>query len=156
MTDNQKIAYEWAKSHDYPSIAARYARELAGLVDDLQGAYDAMVRDLTARTRQVRQLQGEISALRQQHFREVTKKVEPLTLEELRKLPIRDWAWIEILNPDAFRSKETVSAYYRKYDGYKKDEIFWCGYPGLGFGFDYADYGKTWLAYRQKPEEGTV
>ena len=80
MTDNQKIAYEWAKSHDYPSIAARYARELAGLVDDLQGAYDAMVRDLTARTRQVRQLQGEISALRQQeHFREVTKKVEPLT-----------------------------------------------------------------------------
>ena len=95
-----------------------------------------------------------ISALRQQdHFREVTKKVEPLTLDELRKLPIRDWVWIEILNPDAFRSKETVSAYYRKYDGYKKAEIFWCGYPGLGFGFDYADYGKTWLAYRQKPEE---
>ena len=77
----------------------------------------------------------------------------PLTLDELRKLPIRDWVWIEILNPDAFRSKETVSAYYRKYDGYKADEIFWCGYPGLGFGFDYADYGKTWLAYRQKPEE---
>ena len=95
-----------------------------------------------------------ISALRQQyHFREVTKKVEPLTLDELRQLPIRDWVWIEILNPDAFRSKETVSAYYRKYDGYKADEIFWCGYPGLGFGFDYADYGKTWLAYRQKPEE---
>ena len=78
----------------------------------------------------------------------------PLTLDELREMPIRDWVWIEILNPDAFRSKETVSAYYRKYDGYKKDEIFWCGYPGLGFGFDYADYGKTWLAYRQKPEEG--
>ena len=98
-----------------------------------------------------------ISALRQQdHFREVTKKVEPLTLDELRQLPIRDWAWIEVLTPDAFRSKETVSAYYRKYDGYKKDEIFWCGYPGLGFGFDYDDYGKTWLAYRQKPEEGAV
>ena len=95
-----------------------------------------------------------LSALRQQeHFREVTKKVEPLTLDELRKLPIRDWVWIEILNPDAFRSKETVSAYYRKYDGYKADEIFWCGYPGLGFGFDYSDYGKAWLAYRQKPEE---
>ena len=97
-----------------------------------------------------------ISALRQQeHFREVMKKVEPLTMDELREMPIRDWVWIEILNPDAFRSKETVSAYYRKYDGYKADEIFWCGYPGLGFGFDYADYGKTWLAYRQKPEEGT-
>ena len=98
-----------------------------------------------------------ISALRQQeHFHDLTKKVEPLTLDELRQLPIRDWVWIDILNPDAFRSKETVSAYYRKYDGYKADEIFWCGYPGLGFGFDYADYGKTWLAYRQKPEEGTV
>ena len=96
-----------------------------------------------------------ISALRQQET--VTNRNglnDPLTLDELRQLPIRDWVWIEILNPDAFRSKETVSAYYRKYDGYKADEIFWCGYPGLGFGFDYADYGKTWLAYRQKPEGG--
>ena len=91
-----------------------------------------------------------ISALRQQeHFREVTKKVEPLTLDELRQMPIRDWVWI-----DVFHSKEAVSSYYRKYDGYKKDEIFWCGYPGLGFRFFYEDYGKTWLAYRQKPEEG--
>ena len=90
-----------------------------------------------------------ISALRQQeHFREVTKKVEPLTLDELRQMPIRDWVWI-----DVFHSKEAVSSYYRKYDGYKKDEIFWCGYPGLGFRFFYEDYGKTWLAYRQKPEE---
>ena len=92
-----------------------------------------------------------ISALRQkERFGEANKT---LTLGELRQMPIRDWVWIEILNPDEFRSKETVSAYYRKYDGYKKDEIFWCGYPGLGFGFDYADYGKTWMAYRQKPEE---
>ena len=90
-----------------------------------------------------------ISALRQQdHFREVTKKVEPLTLDELRKMPISDWVWIDVLH-----SKEAVSSYYRKYDGYKKDEIFWCGYPGLGFRFFYEDYGKTWLAYRQKPEE---
>ena len=95
-----------------------------------------------------------ISALRQQErFGETNKS---LTIDELQQMPIRDWVWIDVLNPDAFRSKETVSAYYRKYDGYKKDEIFWCGYPGLGFGFDYADYGKTWLAYRQKPEEETV
>ena len=75
---------------------------------------------------------------------------EPLTLDELRKMPISDWVWIDVLH-----SKEAVSSYYRKYDGYKKDEIFWCGYPGLGFRFFYEDYGKTWLAYRQKPEEGT-
>ena len=84
-----------------------------------------------------------ISALRQQEH----DRNEPLTLDELRQMPIRDWVWI-----DVFHSKEAVSSYYRKYDGYKKDEIFWCGYPGLGFGFDYADYGKTWLAYRQKKE----
>ena len=80
---------------------------------------------------------AEISALRQQeHFREVTKKVEPLTLEELRKM----------------------------------DETVWVCYPQPTFGtnlltehmdctrykFRFADYGKTWLAYRQKPEEGTV
>ena len=93
-----------------------------------------------------------ISALRQKElFCEVTKKAEPLTLDELREMPIRDWVWI-----DVFHSKEAVSSYYRKYDGYKKDEIFWCGYPGLGFRFFYEDYGKTWLAYRQKPEEETV
>ena len=90
-----------------------------------------------------------ISALRQQErFGEVNKA---LTLEELRQMPIRDWVWIDVLH-----SKEAVSSYYRKYDGYKKDEIFWCGYPGLGFRFFYEDYGKTWLAYRQKPEEGTI
>ena len=72
-----------------------------------------------------------ISALRQQeHFREVTKKVEPLTLDELRKM----------------------------------DETVWVCYPQPTFGtnllsehmdctrykFSFADYGKTWLAYRQK------
>ena len=90
-----------------------------------------------------------ISALRQQErFGETNKS---LTIDELQQMPIRDWVWIDVIH-----SKESVSSYYRKYDGYKKDEIFWCGYPGLGFRFFYEDYGKTWLAYRQKPEEGTV
>ena len=90
-----------------------------------------------------------ISALRQQErFGEANKT---LTLDELRKMPIGDWVWIDVLH-----SKEAVSSYYRKYDGYKKDEIFWCGYPGLGFRFFYEDYGKLWWCYRQKPEEGTV
>ena len=88
-----------------------------------------------------------ISALRAQQEQE---RNAPLTLDELRQMPIRDWVWIDVLH-----SKEAVSSYYRKYDGYKKDEIFWCGYPGLGFRFFYEDYGKTWLAYSQKPEEGT-
>lgn len=81
-----------------------------------------------------------ISALRQQeHFREVTKKVEPLTMEELSKrndpvfLPINDF-------PNG---------------GY------WClcenGYiiPPSGYGFMAKDR-PNWVFYRQKPEEGTV
>ena len=77
-----------------------------------------------------------ISALRQQeHFREVTKKMEPLTLDELRKM----------------------------------DETVWVCYPQPTLGtnllmehmectrykFSFADYGKTWFAFRRKPEEDT-
>ena len=94
-------------------------------------------------------LDAVVKALEEVPDKDVGKN-EPLTLDELRNMPISDWVWIDVLH-----SKEAVSSYYRKYDGYKKDEIFWCGYPGLGFRFFYEDYGKTWLAYRQKPEEGT-
>ena len=142
MTDNQKIAYEWAKSHDYPSIAARYARELAGLVDDLQGAYDAMVRDLTARTRQVRQLQGENSALRQQETVSIRNGLnEPLTPDELREMPCEPVyivvgcaSWWDIV------SYAGMEYLYLKVEG----------------SLPFRDYGKNWTAYRQKPEEGTV
>ena len=39
MTGDQKKAYEWAKNQNYPSVAARYAKELAGLVDELQAEF---------------------------------------------------------------------------------------------------------------------
>ena len=142
MTDNQKIAYEWAKSHDYPSIAARYARELAGLVDDLQGAYDAMVRDLTARTRQVRQLQGEISALRQQErFGEANKA---LTLDELRQMDGEPVYSVEITGREEwlFRRDGGFADMYGEFTS--DDFMVW------------DNYGKLWWCYRQKPEEGTV
>ena len=42
MTSDQKKAYEWAKNQNYPSVAARYAKELAGLVDELHVASCAM------------------------------------------------------------------------------------------------------------------
>lgn len=145
MTDNQKIAYEWAKSHDYPSIAARYARELAGLVDDLQGAYDAMARDLVARTRQVRQLQGESAALRQQdHFPEVTKKVEPLTLDELREMDGEPVYCVEITGREEWLFRRD-SGFADMYGEFTSDDFM-----------VWDNYGKLWWCYRQKPEEGTV
>lgn len=35
MTPEQKQAYEWAKKQNYTSVAARYAKVLADLVDEL-------------------------------------------------------------------------------------------------------------------------
>ena len=94
-----------------------------------------------------------ISALRQQElFCEVTKKVEPLTLDELRKMdgePV--WWWNNSANPvcticvwDRFMDEPMFANYdwqseytlqLSKYKWLKK-----CGYK----------------PYRQKPEEGTV
>ena len=85
-----------------------------------------------------------ISALRQQdHFREVTKKVEPLTLDELRRMEgqpvyiVENTEYWAIVN--SFDQAGVYLLSYGNPDDY--------GYFGL--------YGKTWLAYRQKPEEGT-
>ena len=94
-----------------------------------------------------------ISALRQQeHFREVTKKVEPLTLDELRKMdgePVWWWnksakpvcticVWDRFMDEPMFANYDWQSEYtlqLSKYKWLKK-----CGYK----------------PYRQKPEEGTV
>ena len=83
-----------------------------------------------------------ISALRQQdHFRDITKKVEPLTLEELRRMEgqpvyiVENTEYWAIVN--SFDQAGVYLLSYGNPDDY--------GYFGL--------YGKTWLAYRQKPEE---
>ena len=86
-----------------------------------------------------------ISALQQQeHFRDLTKKVEPLTLDELRKMD-GEPVWIKLFDPDeAFwvlrngwvdtRNPEPMILFHMRW-------------------YSHVDYGKTWLAYRQKPEE---
>lgn len=35
MNKEQRQAYEWAKNQDYPSVAAKYAKILAGLIDEM-------------------------------------------------------------------------------------------------------------------------
>ena len=83
-----------------------------------------------------------ISALRQcEHFREATKKVEPLTLDELRRMDgepvyiVENTEYWAIVN--SFDQAGVYLLSYGNPDDY--------GYFGL--------YGKTWLAYCQKPEE---
>ena len=89
-----------------------------------------------------------ISALRQQdHFREVTKKVEPLTMDELRKMdgePVwiveyPDWGHWE-LSADA---EDYVTDRDTDFYGMKHNDT--AGRYGL--------HKLGWLAYRQKPEE---
>lgn len=74
-----------------------------------------------------------------------------LDVEELKNLQWGAWVWIEALKP--FEFSEKVSAYYKKQEDYTHGRAFTCGYPGLSFGFEYAEYNETWVAYRCKPEE---
>ena len=91
-----------------------------------------------------------ISALLQhEHFREVTKKVDPLTMDELRKMdgaPV----WCEIY----------IKGQFPFYGIVHGDNV--TGFiPGDDKPANLAitnvgAYGFAWLAYRQKQEEGTV
>ena len=84
-----------------------------------------------------------ISALRQQeHFREVTKKVEPLTLGELRQMD-GEPVWVQSPGVPEYGRWAIV-------EGVGENCLF------LHDDFTCHDYGKTWLAYRQKPEEETL
>lgn len=83
-----------------------------------------------------------ISALRrQEHFREVTKKVEPLTLDELRKMDGEPVYCVEITGRKEwlFRRDGGFADMYGEFTS--DDFMVW------------DNYGKLWWCYRQKPEE---
>ena len=85
-----------------------------------------------------------ISALRQQeHFRGVTKKVEPLTLDELRQMDWEPVYSVEITGREEwlFRRDGGFADMYGEFTS--DDFMVW------------DNYGKLWWCYRQKPEEGT-
>ena len=83
-----------------------------------------------------------ISAIRQQeHFREVTKKVEPLTLDELWKMDGEPVWCVEITGREEwlFRRDGGFADMYGEFTS--DDFMVW------------DNYGKLWWCYRQKPEE---
>ena len=77
----------------------------------------------------------------------------PLSLEKVLSFPVGKWIWIECLID--FEHPNQKSAFYKRCPGMGQiaDNIFWCGYPGLTFGFNFDDYGTDWIAYRNCPEE---
>ena len=86
-----------------------------------------------------------ISAIRQQeHFRDLTKKVEPLTLEELRQMDGEPVYSVEITGREEwlFRRDGGFADMYGEFTS--DDFMVW------------DNYGKLWWCYRQKPEECTV
>ena len=83
-----------------------------------------------------------ISALRQQeHFREVTKKVEPLTLDELRKMDGEPVYCVEITGREEWLFRRD-GGFADMYGEFTSDDFMV---------FD--NYGKLWWCYRRKPEE---
>ena len=84
-----------------------------------------------------------ISALRQEeHFLDLTKMVEPLTLDELRQMD-GEPVWVQSPGVPEYGRWAIV-------EGVGENCLF------LRDDFTCHDYGKTWLAYRHKPEEETV
>lgn len=89
---------------------------------------------------------------------EIMALVQPpndqLTLEELREMGLFEWLWVEVIHPTKSQLlREVESAYYQVFEDYTDGDAICCGWPGLIHDFAYEDYGKTWLAYRRKPEE---
>lgn len=85
----------------------------------------------------------------------LTAPPAPLTIEYLKQINAdmhpRRWVWIQVIVPPEHYKVE--SAYYRVYLGHDMEESFSCGWPGLGFSFDYSEYGVTWAAYENQPKE---
>lgn len=81
----------------------------------------------------------------------------PLTLEELRALDVFEWLWVEIIIPTKRQTfYGTKSSYYQVFEDYTDGNSICCGRPGTLQEFEYDDYGKTWLAYRRRPEVETT
>jgi hypothetical protein len=66
MNTEQKQAYEWAINNDYQSVAARYAKTLAGLVDEMQAQLKLEHGEALAATENCLRLQGEVNDLQAQ------------------------------------------------------------------------------------------
>ena len=86
-----------------------------------------------------------IYALRQQqeHFCEITKKVEPLTLDELRKMDGEPVYCVEITGREEWMFRRD-GGFADMYGEFTSDDFM-----------SWDNYGKLWWCYRQKPEEGT-
>jgi len=76
----------------------------------------------------------------------------PITLDELRGMPLKDWVWIHFVGIPELYKRKPDDAYFQKQKTWCDSDYFGCGYPGLQHDFTFAEYKVTWLAYRHPPE----
>lgn len=67
---------------------------------------------------------------------------KPLTIEELKALPVGDWVWVVNL-------QEKSGVYHRK--SFNSDKELLVISIAMA-GFPYYNYGKTWIAYKNKEQ----
>lgn len=128
--------------------AIKYWEQFDAEIDELasDNLYEEQI-DALEKQREV--VEFTISALRQQETVTDSHQLnEPLTLDELRQMD-GEPVWIHFIGGAVIRN-----------DGWfiisqiGTSEIFLSGKVSVYKNFWY--YGETWVAYRQKPEEGTV
>lgn len=72
--------------------------------------------------------------------------MKPLTIEELKALPVGEWVWVKILSNDIIGS----CGYYQITDGKYLTVIYLFGHHTQGF--EYRLYGTKWIAFKNKEQ----
>lgn len=77
--------------------------------------------------------------------------MKPLTIKELKSLPVGDWVWVIIQQPNL----EPMKGYWQK-TKYTDSSVFLDGRYVKEL-FNYSDYGTKWVAYKNKEQaEGAI
>ena len=154
MNQEQRKAYEWAKNQDYPSVAARYAKILAGLVDEMAKPNEPLTLD---KKRAIAEsclhysksgcclLRGyaPLDCPRCKEWQSNEANVA-LTLEQLREMD-GEPVWVVLTNEkwsqlNGWHLVHHGNAYLARTDDWELDA---------------EDYGVEWTAYRRPPEGET-
>lgn len=69
--------------------------------------------------------------------------MKPLTIEELKALEVGDWVWVETINAP----NSSFRGYYQIRPNAERSKLIFCG---IEHDYSILDYGKTWLAYKNK------
>lgn len=76
--------------------------------------------------------------------------MKPLTIKQLKALEVGDWVWV-VDNDNKFYVCKEEKCAVQLYGKNPDDEFAYATAYEFG-AFDYSEYGKTWLAYKNKEQ----